>query len=116
MRIRAQRKRVRRLTVADVDELVEDRKAGAQIASLAQRFGIGRTTVMEHLRRRGVQPQRWRGRTLTPDQLHEAGEQYRSGQNLAMIGDELDVDRRYLRRALRSADITIRRPGRQAST
>src|SRR6266576_6333207 len=42
---RSPRKTVRRLTVAEVDALVEGRLAGEEIHALAARFAIGRTTV-----------------------------------------------------------------------
>ena len=56
-------RRLARLTEAEVAELVTMRQAGEQIDVLAERFGIGRNTVLAHLKRRGVPGQRWRGRT-----------------------------------------------------
>lgn len=49
---RTSRQRQLRLTSSQVDELVKARQEGALIRELAERFGIHRTTVMEHLKRR----------------------------------------------------------------
>ncbi len=54
---RTVRQQQTRLTPPQVDELLEQRAAGATIKELAERFGIHRTTVMAHFqRRRGDQP------------------------------------------------------------
>ncbi len=66
-------RRLPRLTEAEVAELVALRQAGEQIDILAERFGVGRNTVLAHLKRRGVPGQRWRGRTLNAEQLDEVG-------------------------------------------
>lgn len=89
------------------------RQAGQEIDVLAARFGIGRTTVMGHLKRRGVPGQHWRGRTLMAEQLAEAGDLYSSGVNLIAVGEQFGVDRRYLRTALPEAGFVIRRGGQQ---
>jgi hypothetical protein len=52
MRGRPGGQRQTRLKPAEVDELVHRRSDGATIAEVAGRFGIRRTTVMAHLRRR----------------------------------------------------------------
>lgn len=57
--------------------------------------------------------QRWPGRSLTPKELQAAGELYESGLNLIAVGERFNVDRRYLRHALRAAGFAIRRPGQQ---
>jgi transposase len=89
------------------------RRDGWEIDALAERFGIGRSTVMDHLKRAGVPRRRWQGRTLSPDQLEEAGRLYETGLNLIAVAEQFDVDRRYLRRALPEAGFTIRRAGQQ---
>jgi len=40
-----------RLSNVDIRRLVDDRHSGLTIVALAARYGIHRTTVMEHLRR-----------------------------------------------------------------
>jgi DNA-binding transcriptional ArsR family regulator len=114
MTARLPQRRVRPLTSAAVDELVARRLAGEEIIPLAARFGVGRNTVMSHLRRRGVMPRRWPGRTLDPESLREAGWLYQAGVNLAEVADRFNVDRRYLRRELPRAGFVLRRPGRRA--
>lgn len=43
-----------RLTKPEIDELVKARATGTTINALAAQFGIHRTTVMDHLKRRQV--------------------------------------------------------------
>jgi hypothetical protein len=106
-------RRLPRLTEAEVVELVALRQSGEQIAVLAKRFGIGRNTVMAHLKRRDVPTRRWHGRTLGAEQLHEAGRLYESGVNLITVAEQFGVDRRYLRQALPEAGFVIRPGGQQ---
>jgi DNA-binding transcriptional ArsR family regulator len=89
------------------------RRDGYEIYALAERFGIGRTTVMEHLKRAGVPGRRWPGRTLNQAKLEEAGRLYETGLNLIALAEQFGVDRRYLRKALPKAGFTIRRAGQQ---
>ena len=96
-------RRLPRLTEPEVADLVSLRQSGEQIDVLAERFGIGRSTVLAHLQRRGVPGQRWRGRTLPDDQLAEAGRLYATGLNLIAVAQQFGVDRRYLRQALPDA-------------
>lgn len=110
---RTPRRRLRRLTESEIDDLVARRAAGQQVKELARRFGVGRSTVERHLRERGVPIQRWGGRTLTLQQLEAAGRLYESGVNLIAVSEKFNVDRRYLREALPEAGFTLRRPGQQ---
>jgi hypothetical protein len=106
-------RRLPRLSEAEIAELVTLRQPGEQITVLAERFGIGRNTVMAHLRREGVPGQRWHGRTLPDDQVAEAGRLYATGLNLIAVAQQFGVDRRYLRSALPAAGIPIRNGGQQ---
>jgi len=110
--VRSQR-RLQRLNMEEVRELVKARVSGAEIDDLAERFGIGRTTVIEHLKREGVPGRRWPGRTLNAAQLEEAGRLYETGLNLIAVAERFGVDRRYLRKALPVAGFTIRKAGQQ---
>jgi hypothetical protein len=103
----------RPLSFAEVDELVLGRLAGEEIASLAERFGVHRNTVMKHLLRRGVPGRRWPGRTPSAGELRSAGELYESGVRLELVGQAFGVDRRYLRRELPALGVVIRRGGQQ---
>jgi hypothetical protein len=68
---------------------------------------------MTHLKREGVAGRRWPGRILNDEQLEEAGRLYESGLRSELVAEQFDVDRRYLRKALRDAGFTIRRGGQQ---
>lgn len=105
-------KHQRRLLPSEVEELIAARVAGAEINDLASRFGIHRATVINHLNQSNTPKRRRQGRTLTPDQLQRAGQAYASGLSLIEVGEQFDVDKRYLRRALPKAGFTIRPPGR----
>ncbi len=106
-------RRQKRLNPDQVSELVEARVSGVEIDDLAERYGIDRNTVMAHLQRAGVPGRRWPGRTLDPEQLEAAGRLYESGVNLIAVGQQFDVDRRYLRRTLPEAGFGLRPPGRR---
>lgn len=88
------------------------RTAGAQINELAQRFGIHRATVIDHLERAGVPGRRRQGRTLSAAEVVEAGRLYEQGCSLLEVAGRWNVDRRYLSAALRSAGFAVRPPGR----
>ena len=106
---------MRRLTDAQAAQLAADREAGVEIKDLAVRYNVDRSTVINHLHRAGVPGRRRQGRTLSPEQLQAAGELYVSGLNLIEVGEQFDVDRRYLRKALPQAGFVLRPPGRQAA-
>ncbi|MGC0274860.1 helix-turn-helix domain-containing protein [Pseudactinotalea sp. Z1739] len=52
------RKRIRRLSASEIDELAAAYEAGDSVYTLGRRYGIHRTTVSEHLRRAGVEIRR----------------------------------------------------------
>jgi hypothetical protein len=107
-------RRQRRLDREQVAQMAAERRAGAEIDDLAESFGVHRATVINHLHRAGVEGHRYTGRTLSPVQIHDAGELYGSGLSLVEVGAEFDVDRRYLRRVLPAAGFRLRPAGRQA--
>jgi len=104
---------VRRLSKPEVEELIAARLAGEEIAALADRFQVARSTVIDHLNRYDVPGRRWPGRTLTAEQLQAAGQLYASGLRLELVGERFGVDRRYLRRVLPTLGIDIRPAGQQ---
>jgi transposase-like protein len=110
--VRSQR-RLRRLSVDEVRELVKARNQGAEINQLAEQFDINRDTVMRHMQQAGVPKQRWQGRTLSPERLEEAGQLYASGVSVIKVAEQFAVDRRYLRKVLPDAGFPFRSPGRQ---
>ncbi|MDQ7991966.1 MAG: hypothetical protein AAGC63_03150 [Propionicimonas sp.] len=92
------------LTKAGVDSLVADYLAGAGVGELARRYGVHRSTVTAHLRRRNI-PQRQAG--LSAPQQAEAVRLYRDGQSLRAISRHMGVDRKAVRASLASANLLI---------
>lgn len=96
-----------RLTESEVDDLLDARLAGASILELASIFGIGRTTVMNHLRRRGVPTVeaslRWDEETLAA-----AIRAYNNGNSLSVIGQQYSLDPATIRRRLLAAGVILR--------
>lgn len=97
----------RRLSADDVDRLKADYLTGVKITDLASRFGIGRQTVLEHVRRSGLPRRHSR---LTPEETALAIELYLAGNSLATVGGALAVDPGTVRRALIRSRVSIRDP------
>ena len=88
----AERRRIQRqvrLSAADINHLVRIYQGGATIMELAKRFGIHRTTVMDHLRRQGVPKQ---GRKLSHEQIRQAKYLRNMGMSYEAIGRVFGVD------------------------
>lgn len=81
----------------DVDALVADYSAGMPVGKIAEKYGIHRSTVTAHLRRRGV-PAAVAG--LDRELSAEALRLYREGLSLREVGRRLGVDRKLVRTAL----------------
>lgn len=103
-----ERQRQVRLTVAQVDELAAAYQAGSSVRELVERFGVHRTTVLDHLKRRGV-PRRPAVRKLTDEQVQEAAEFYRVGNSLVTTGKKFGVDGATVAREFERAGVTTRR-------
>ena len=97
----------RRLTDADVDELVARHRAGQSLPAHADRFGVHRRTVAAHLERRGVQ-RRVNLRKMTDDDITDASHRHLLGDSFATIGRARGVDAATVRRELVRDGITIR--------
>jgi DNA-binding transcriptional ArsR family regulator len=98
------RHRVRRLEDDQVDQLVGAFIAGATITQLVDRFKVHRTTVMAHLRRRGVP----RLGEWSPAQVSHVASRYESGETLDEIAATLEIDPRTVGRQLRRAGVRLR--------
>ena len=107
------RKRQRRLTPDEVDELVAAREAGSTMVQLAEQFGIKRQTVSAILHRQGDprphQPK------LSPADVHEAVQRYNSGEPSPSIATDFNVHPESLRRALRRSGVVMRLRGASAN-
>jgi uncharacterized protein YjcR len=85
--------------------LTADYLAGVKVKVLAERYGITRQTVFDHIRRRGI-PRRSPG--LGPDEVDEARGLYESGKSLATIGGLLGVNAETVRLTLTKAGVSMR--------
>ena len=97
----------RRLATAILDHLVEDYVGGLSINALSRRFGIHRTTVMNHLESRGVQRRRNIRKLSSADVALAAGH-YAKGLSLVSVAKEFEVNQATLTREFRAAGIPTR--------
>jgi transposase len=95
------------LSATRVANLVDGYRAGATMNDLADRFGIHRTTVTQHLHRNSVAI---RQRGLDDHQVDHAIRLYQQGLSLVRVGARLDVHAETIRRALRARGIQMRAP------
>ena len=97
----------RRLADAIINHLVEDYVDGLSINALAHRFGIHRTTVMNHLESRGVH-RRQNIRRLSAANVAVAAVHYANGLSLASVAKEFGVNGATLTREFHAAGIPIK--------
>lgn len=97
----------RRLADAQIDHLVEDYVGGLSINALARRFGIHRTTVMNHLESRGVERRR-NVRKLSTASVALAARRYSNGLSLASVAKEFGINAATLTREFHAAGIPIK--------
>jgi uncharacterized protein (DUF433 family) len=98
----------RRLSEATVDDLVRGYTAGSSIDSLALQFGVHRTTIMDHLERRGVE-RRTVVRKMTNRTVREAVTHYEAGESLKVVAARFGVDAKSLAREFTRGGVPIRR-------
>ena len=96
-----------RLSQTQVADLVAKYLAGASAQTLAEEFGIHRTTVTTHLERHGV-PRRACTRRLTDADVQQAAWHYAAGESLLDVGRRYEVDPATIAREFRTAGIKIR--------
>ena len=85
-------------------------RQGVPVEELAVLFGVNRTTVLGHVRRRGV-PKRVR-RALRGAALDRAIELYTQGRSADWTAGELEVAASTVRRALKDVGVVLRPGGR----
>lgn len=97
----------RRLSSADVDQLVVDYQAGVgSIFRLAKLYGVHRNTVAMHLKERGVSL----GRPMQPSEIERAQELNDQGLSLNAIGKAIRRDPKTVKKGLSStAQVAVRR-------
>jgi transposase-like protein len=101
----ARRQQQRRLSPAQVEQVVQQYQAGDDMRIVAERWGISRKTVAEHLRRAGVTPRR---QGLSSEQVRTAIQLYAAGWSLARIGARFGCDHSVVLRALERAGVPRR--------
>jgi len=97
----------RRLSDHDVDVLCSAYRDGSSIDSLAERLGVNRTTIINHLDRRCVE-RRKSVRKMTDRSVRQAARRYEAGESLKGVAARFDVDARTLAREFEGAGIKIR--------
>lgn len=92
------------LTLSEVDRLVDDYLAGLSVGYLAQKYGVHRSTVSQHLTRQNV-VRRQQG--LTIDEAAEAVKLHGGGISMRAIARTLGVDRKQVRISLIAAGAIV---------
>lgn len=95
-----------RLTVDQVDELIDAYETGSPCHELAERFGINESTVFAHLKRRKVERRPFR--KLHGEMLDRAVSLYESGLSLRSVGSELGLSKESVRSGLASHGVAPR--------
>lgn len=99
------RQRQRRLRAEQLEQLKDDYLAGVPVSDLAERYGIARQTVIEHMRRLAVA----RGHPkLSIGEAARAADLYTARLSLAAVGTAFGVDAGTVRRVLAKAAVPIR--------
>lgn len=109
----AARQRQVRLTIEQIDQLVEAYQAGASWPELSLQFGIGRTTVWGHLRRRGVPKRKFH--KLHREEFQRLEERYAAGVSMRSLAVEFGVSREAVRSALVDSGVSVRPRGRPST-
>jgi DNA-binding transcriptional ArsR family regulator len=96
---------VRQLRAEEVDHLVAIYQRGATVFELAERFGISRTTVGQHLRARNIDT---KPPGLYPDDVPLAAELYQAGSSLQHIAERFETSANTVRARLLETGIAMR--------
>lgn len=105
--VHAIEKAVTRLDEDQVSQLVREYLGGDLVSTLAARYGVHRTTVTEHLRRRNI-PMRAKG--MLPSEAEESILLYEEGYSLASIGRHFGVTANTVRNTLIRSGMRLRGP------
>lgn len=97
-----------RLTADETATLLQGYEQGETLDNLAERFGIHRTTVLNHVQRAGME----RRIGIIDRHLDKAQTLYASGLSLAAVGTQFGVGKDAVRQAFHRHGIPVRpRPG-----
>ena len=95
------------MTAPEHRALVEGYESGLSLRTLATQHNVHRTTVLEHLKRSGVQRQH-NSRRLSDEQVRQAAALYAAGNSLLTVGARFTVNARTVRNAFDRAGIAVR--------
>lgn len=103
----------RQLRPAEVDELVEAYRDGANVQQLAAQFGVYRSTAGKHLATQGIDT---KPPALPPDDIPVAASLYELGWSLGRIARKFGISDNTVRSRLLDAGVEMRpqRGGRAA--
>ncbi|WP_191305360.1 hypothetical protein [Lentzea cavernae] len=100
-------KTLRKLKPAEIDELVEQYRAGSSVYQLAKQYGFHRITIGKHLRSRGIDTT---APALTHEQVREAAQLYADGWSCKKIAKNFGTGAETVRERLQQAGVTMRGP------
>lgn len=89
-----------------MDQLVERYKATQSIRLVADEFGLYRTTVREHLKRRNIPTRKMI--SMNPVEIAEAVRLYEAGDSSVTVGEKLGFSNHTILKGLRARGTTIR--------
>jgi hypothetical protein len=92
------------------EQLVAEYLSGASMLSLAQRWGLHRTTVAAHLRRAGVEVKQRR------EWLDEAIRPYEDGWSCQRLGERFGCDDETMRQTPQRHGVQLRSPFDRSDT
>ena len=87
--------------------MLADYVSGHSVSKISNSYDLHRTTVLEHLKRNGVDRRR-HVRKLTNDQVQEASVLYATGISLVDVAAHFDVNEGTIRREFAKAGIAVR--------
>ena len=97
----------RRLSRAEVEQLICLYRDGSSIDALARRYEVHRTTIIQRLDHAGIARRRV-VRKMNDESVALAAARYEQGASLAVVAAEFGVHQRTLARELRQAGTAIR--------
>lgn len=96
-----------RMLADEVVGMLADYIAGQSVAQLTKTYRLHRTTVLEQLKRNGVD-RRPHVRKLTDEQVKRAGQLYATGISFVHVAEQFGVNAATIRREFAKAGIPIR--------
>lgn len=102
---RSDRKRPRRLIMADEVQLIKEYISGATLRDLASKFGINHRTAAAALNRSSIKSRHTR---LSPTEVEEAISLYKSGLSLSAVARQIGGCANSIRNHLLKANVELR--------